>query len=348
MVRSDRLSHPCAMMFTGNRLLGLSAAPYYIYQNGYRAAWQPGLSGSFDQYAGFGCSLADGEVWYTLGYENAPWMFVDSHHILPRKQPEDNCFWINAGESVTVTLHCFDQPAEDEREIHRFLKWVYAFWHESPRRQCTVYETVRDIASAITRDAWIPASHCYSGFVFDKGSCYQTRLLPSISWTNGLSAAVPMLLSAYRLQNQQMRMQAVDCINHIVNGCINERNSLPFLAEQEGHWSNHGWWYDKQPVPGHASYLVGQSVYLVLKAYECEKTHGTERSDWLMFARQVIARTEQSRNTDGEYPYIFSEQTGTGLEYDSFSGAWCLAAAAYYSHLTGENKYLPGLLRSEK
>ena len=157
-----------------------------------------------------------------------------------------------------------------------------------------------------------------------------------------------MLMSARRLGDDTMRAQALDCIGHIVHSCVNSRNGLPFTAEQGGRWSNRGWWYDKQPVPGHASYLVGQSVYLVLKAYELEKACGTEHPDWLEFARNVIARTEQSRNSTGEYPYIFSEETGAGLEYDSFSGAWCLAAAAQYCRLTGERVYLPGLQESEK
>ena len=43
-----------------------------------------------------------------------------------------------------------------------------------------------------------------------------------------------------------------------------------------------------------------------------------------------------------------SEETGAGLEYDSFSGAWCMAAAAYYCHLTGEKKYLPALMDSQR
>ena len=348
MVRSDRLSHPCAMMFANGRILALSAAPYYVCRAGVREAWCPGRAGEFDQYAGFGCSLADCEVWYTLGYENAPWMFVDSHHILPRKPLDENCFRIARGETVVIPLRCFDLPAEDERDIHTVLKQVYALWHEPPRRRSSVYETVRDIASAIARDAWIPDAHCYSGFVFDRGTHFEDRLLPSLSWTNGLAAAVPMLLASRRLHRGEMRTQALDCISHIVATCINEKNGLPFTAEQDGRWSNRGWWYDKQPVPGHAAYLVGQGVYLVLKAYECEKACGTEHPDWLAFAGRIVARTEQGRNPDGEYPYIFSEQTGAGLEYDSFSGAWCLAAAALYSRLAGKETYLPGLLESEK
>ena len=348
MVRSDRLSHPCAMMFLDGRITGLAASPYYVRREGRREAWTPGITGAFEQYAGFGCSLEHGEVWYTLGYENAPWMFVDSHHIQPRKALGENCFSIRKGETFTVLLHSFDLPAEDEREIHSVLKWVYTRYHESPRTLRTVADTVREISAAIMKDAWVPENHCYTGFVFDRGDHYENRLLPSITWTNGLAAAVPMLLSSLHLENTEMRAQALECIDHIVKCSLNEKNDLPYLTEQDGVWSNRGWWFDKQHSPGHASYLVGQSVYLILKGYEQEKKRGTVHPDWLAFAARVIARTEQSRNQDGEYPYVFSEKTGSGLEYDSFSGSWCMAAAAYYCFLTGEMAYLTDLLRSEQ
>lgn len=268
--------------------------------------------------------------------------------ISSRAARRENCFSIRKGETFTVLLHGFDIPAEDEREIHSVLKWVYARYHESPRTLRSVPDTVREISCAIMKDAWVPENHCYTGFVFDRDDHYENRLLPSITWTNGLAAAVPMLLSALHLENAEMRSQALECIDHIVKYCINEKNDLPYLAEQDGIWSNRGWWFDKQHTPGHASYLVGQSVYLILKGYEAEKKRGTVHPDWLSFAARVIARTEKSRNQDGEYPYVFSEKTGSGLEYDSFSGAWCMAAAAYYCCLTGERAYLANLLRSEQ
>ena len=97
-----------------------------------------------------------------------------------------------------------------------------------------------------------------------------------------------------------MREQALDSIAHIVSTSINPANALPYTAENDGVWSNRGWWYDKQPTPGHAAYLVGQAVYLLLKAYEWEKRAGTIHDDWLEYAKDVIAVTEQSRNADGE------------------------------------------------
>ena len=288
-------------------------------------------------------------MWYTLGYENAPWFFLDSHQYSPRAPLGGNCFRLERGETVTVRLYRFDIPAEDERALHDALKWVYAQYHEPPRRLVSVQETVCEIASAICSDAWLPEHHTYSGFVFDRGDHFEYNSLPSISWTNGLSAAVPMLMASLRLKDEEMRRQALECIEDIVGHSVNDRSGLPYMVRQDGQWSNRGWWYDRQHTPGHAAYLVGQSVYLILKAYEWEKREcGINHDGWLAFAERVIARTEQSRNSDGEYPYILSEKTGAGLEYDSFSGAWCMAAAAYYSLLAGDRTYLNALMRSEE
>lgn len=348
MVRSDRLSYPVAMMYGEKRIIGLSASPYYLRTSEGRTPWKPGITGEFDQYTGFGCSMEDGEIWYTLGYENAPWLFIDSHKISPRAELKENSFGIKAGETISVKLHIFDIPAEDERSIHDILKKVYSIYHQEPRRASGLKDAVKDMATAIMTYAWMKDEHSYTCFVFDREDHFEYRLLPSISWTNGLSAAVPMLVSGHRLGIEEMRSQAIDCIDHIVHCSMNERNDLPYLVEQDGVWSNHGWWYEKQNTPGHVAYLVGQSVYLILKAYEWEKDNGTIHDDWMEFAKRVIARTEKSRNQDGEYPYVLSDKTGAGVEYDSFSGAWCMAAAAYYTYLTGDRSYMEDMLRSEK
>ena len=41
MVRSDRLSHPCAMMFLDGRITALAVSPYYVRREGRREAWEP-------------------------------------------------------------------------------------------------------------------------------------------------------------------------------------------------------------------------------------------------------------------------------------------------------------------
>ena len=347
--RADRLSHPCAFAFADGRITGLAAAPYYVMENEKIRPWEPSAQGEFRQFAGFGCSLEPGELIYTLGYENAPWMFVDSHHYLPRQPLGKNCFALYSGEAVEFSLYCFDYPSPDERGLYEAISWVYHRYHQAPRRLCSVRQTVADLAGAVSRDAWIAEKHTYSGFVFDRDGCPEYKILPSIAWTNGLASAEPMLQAALRLGRPDIRQQALDCVEHIVRHSVNPDSGLPYMAENEAGWNNRGWWYDRQPVPGHAAYLVGQCVYLVLRAFVWERDfQGVCHEGWLEFARSILSRTENARNGDGEYPYIFSEKTGAGLEYDSLSGAWCLAAAAYYAQVSGDHTRLPQLLCSER
>ena len=347
LTRADRLTHPVALAFTGSRVTGLCAAPYFVRAGGARRAWAPGTSGEWDQYAGFGCDLDAREVWYTLGYENAPWFFLDSHHIEPRAALGGNAFRLGAGEAVDFTMAAFDYPAEDPRAIGGAIRWAYRRFHEAPREGQSIPRVVGDIARAVSGDAWLEEKDAYAGFVFDWQHDDEVRLLPSIAWTNGLAVAVPMLQAAHRLGDGAMRAQALRCVGHIVETSLNPKNGLPFTAEADGAWGNRGWWYDRQPTPGHAAYLVGQALYYVLKAWALERRHGAEHPGWLTWVEGALAVTERARNGDGEYPYIFSEETGSGLCYDAMSGAWCLAAAAYHAALTGDRSRLPALLESE-
>ena len=347
MTRSDRLSHPVAFGYYDFCMQGLCGSPYLIRTPEGRKQWQPGLHGEFDQFTGFGCSLDPMEISYTLGYENAPWFFLDSHKYTPRAALGDNCLTLAADESLTITLYQFNLPAETERALQPALIKVYDLFHELPRRRTPLRQTASEMVTAIARDAWLPHKHSYACFVFDKGDHFEYRELPSISWTNGLSTATPMLQCAHRLGREDVRKQALECIDHIVSCSLNPDSGLPFMCEKEGgRWDNHGWWSHKQPVPGHAAYLVGQSCYLILKAYQLEKEHGVEHADWLAFVKGVLTITQMSRNSDGEYPYILSERTGAGLSYDSFSGCWLLAAAAKYARITGDDQWVSDLMQS--
>ena len=347
LTRSDRLTHPVALAFAGGRVTGIAAPPYFVRNGRRRLAWTPGAQGDFDQYAGFGCDIDRGALYYTLGYENAPWFFLDSHHFEPRAALDGNAFSLAAGEAVEFEAAVFDYPAADARAIDAALRRVYDRFHEPPREGLPAETAVADIAGAVARDAWLPRERAYAGFVFDWQHDHEVRRLPSISWTNGLSVAVPMLQAAHRLGRADMRAQAIACIDHIVNGSTNPKNGLPFTAEVDGVWGNRGWWYDRQGAPGHAGYLVGQALYYILKAWDLEKRRGAAHPEWLDFVSRALAVTERSKNADGEYPYVFSEDTGAGLSYDGMSGAWCLAAAAYHAALTGDGSRLGAMLESE-
>ncbi len=335
-VRADRLSHPAALVYSGGAVRGLSAKVRFSNSDKM-------------QYAGFGCDIERGCVYYTLGWENAPWLFVDSHTFVEREITEEQCVSFAAGEVMTAEIYVFDYAAERILEINGAMQAVYNIFHETPRDGVDFPSAVEMLAEAIDQHAWIQEDKAYSCFVFDYGKEYEYRLLPSISWTNGVSVAMPMLLAAHRLGKEAMRSHALAFIQRVVDSSMNEASGLPWESYSGSEWSNHGWWFDMLPVPGHTGYIAGQTMYGILKAYEAEKRFaGVEHSDWLEFVQRVLSRLETTCNSDGEFPYVVSEKTGAGLCYDSMSSAWCLAAAAYERLVTGKRSGMDALLHSEK
>lgn len=365
MVRGDRLSNPCALAFTGNRVMGLSASPYLVEDHaGDLQGWEPNVPGSstgaFVQYAGFGCDIGGDDrtpsVSVTIGYENAPWLFVSSGSVHDRAELDESCVTLHPGATVRLTVDVFDYAAEDERGIDIALEHTYRRFHQRPRSVGSPRQAVCDLSKAVDRDAWLAERTMYAGFVFDRPSTLADRIgdgdfdyqeLGSISWTNGMSIAGPMLASALRLHDDGMRERAVSCIDNIVAHSLNPASGLPFDAVNQGVWSNRGWWFERLPEAGHSSYLDGQATYYILDCYRMELEQGRHHDDWLAFVSRIIPVFERSRNGDDEYPYLFSERTGAGINYDSFAGAWCLAATAYWELLTGDRGYLDGLRKAE-
>lgn len=336
MVRADRLSHPVAMVYGDGHILGLCADPFVEAPSG-------------RQYTGFGCDIDQGCVYYTLGWENAPYFFVDSHHYYKREIGQDQYIALAPGESIRAKLRLIEKDADRITDVHAVVRAVYEMYHQPPRIGETLQNGVKMLSEAVDHDAWMENDQAYAGFVFDRGNHTEFRPLPSSSWTNGMAVAMPQLLSALRLHDEKIRTHALTFIQRLVDGSMNEKSGLPYTSYDASGWNDHGWWYDRQPVPGHAGYLVGQTLYGVLRAYEAEKTlAGVGHPDWLAFVQKALQRAELSCNSDGEYPYIFSPETGAGLCYDSMSGGWCLAAAVYERFLTGRREGLGALLKSEK
>lgn len=360
MVRSDRLSHPAAFLYLPvgkdrrcGHLYGLTASPWLVKKEGnLMQPGEPGQDGAaFGQFTGFSCSLDHLSVGYTLGYENAPWLFIQSHNIKDRAPlSEKNSILLPARASVCFSLRVYDLEASDVRILYSSEEEVYRLWHQTPRSGVSVPEAAEDLMLAVSRYAWLPKDRNYSGFVRENkdGSLSFNRIF-SISWTGGLSAAVPVLMAALRLGDETAHAQALSCIDNIVQNSQNPCSGLPFETwDAENGWSCRGWWYDGMHNGGHSGYLDGQTVYYILKAYELEKKFShREHRDWLSFARHVLQHLHAQRNSDGEYAYVLSEETGAGIEYDAMGSCWGLAAEALFARITGEDENLGDLKESE-
>lgn len=351
MMRSDRLSHPVALVYDSGKIIGLSASPYFICRNGMKRQWMPEYEDTFYQYGGYSCSLARSTVGYTLGYEDAPLMFVNAYNVREREPLSNNCFELELGEAVEFSMNIYQYDAKSELDINAAIQDVYYRYHQNPRRVNDVKTTVADLAKAVYQDAWLPEDLSYAGQVFEdkNNGGYKYNKILSLSWTNGMSVATPMLMVALRLDDEPMRQQAITCITNILECSMNVTSGLPYDACNDGKWCINGWWFDGVTTPGHSSYICGQALFYILKAYEYEKMiKNCIHDEWILYVRNVLKKVANSVNQDGEYPYILSEKNGIGIEYDSFGGAWCLAALAYYSWLTKDRAYLDSLKKSEK
>ena len=96
MIRGDRLSNPCALAVTRSRVVGVVSSPYLVDRgDGMLVGHEACDELPFVQYAGFSCMLPTpgivpcddhASVGVTIGYENAPWLFVSSTDI--RERPD--------------------------------------------------------------------------------------------------------------------------------------------------------------------------------------------------------------------------------------------------------------------
>jgi len=345
MTRSDRLAEPISLIYNRETVLGISASPV--------------ISGSqdvgFAQFGGFSCNINDqggASVGYTLGYENAPWLFVQTATVRDREPvSKKNSISLAAGGSFEFELTVYCYSGEDERAIYRAIEDCYRQYHESPRKidGMDPEKAVRMLSSAIRDYSWLENEHIYSGFVYDRADGFAYNRIPSLSWTNGLAVAVPMLLAANRLHDEKARSQSLTFIDDTVKNIYNPTSGLLYESTDNGQPTVRGWWYNGMHSGGHSAYINGQAVYYLLKAYRTEKDfHGTNHNDWLELAGKVVERVNRELNSDFEYPFSMSEKTGAGIEYDSMGGAWCLAASAMFELVTGEMSLLPNLLKSEQ
>ena len=361
MTRSDRLAEPVSLVYSEGRVWGIAAPPYWVQETGKAVpvSFEDGRkkpeNAPFLQYGGFSCNINDEgrvSVGYTLGFEDAPWLFVQTAKVLEREAVDDNnSFCIKAGETLEFPITIYDYTGEDERAIYKALAHVYERFHEEPR---TIHGMDEDkalslLGSAIRDNAWLEKENMYSGFVYDREEGPRFNKIGSLSWTNGLAVAVPVLFAANRLKDDRARSQSLAFIDSVIRNSFNSDSGLLYDAVEDGKWSVRGWWYSGMRNGGHSAYINGQAVYYILKAYISEKKErDIAHDDWISFVAPVIRKMNAGINADFEYPFSFSEDTGAGLEYDSMGGAWCLAATALYEYVTQDREYLDVLLKSEQ
>lgn len=354
MTRADRLAVPVSIIYDNGNIFGISASPYFMGDSSNRKPYAPydELEGILYKHNGFTCEIEESSCGFTIGYENAPFLFVETMTVRDReKLSKENTFELKSGEEITFEITVYEYAGESEQSVNRAIKHAYNKYHQSPRTidGMTEKKAVELLSGAIRDYAWLPDENMYTGFVYDKPDGNICNKIGSLSWTNGLAVATPMLMAANKLKDETSRTQALSFINNVLENAYNPASSLLFDAVEDGKWSAKGWWYTGMRNGGHSGYINGQAVYYILKAYLSEKSErGIVHDDWVNFVSPVIKQMNSQLDDSYEYPFAFSEETGDGIEYDSMGGVWCLAATALFVQITGTDEYNDILKKSEQ
>jgi hypothetical protein len=386
-MRSDQLTHPVAAMFTDHKIWGISGSPYMIEVDpltfwepcdslvhegftGKRSVVAQPFGKRCSVFNGFYCSIEkNAETGFTVGYLNYPGIYTSPWEYTRYNANQQGCISIPAGASIKFEVRVFSFKSEHEDGLGKVIENVYDLYHEKPlnKNESNIRETVTDICHAISKDAYSPTNNSYSLITMKPISTFmnnkykiKTGYTPAdydfnyeglIGWTNGAVVAVPLLQASYRLSDNTFRGQALKVIDEIVDKSLNPVTGIPFCTKIEGKWTNQGWWtpwiQSEGVKPGHSSYIIGQSLYYILKAYELEKAHGRVHTAWLTFVGKVIETVLKTQDRNGAFPRFWDEATGIGTEYDAFSGCWVSATMAYYIKLTSRRDLLPMVLKSE-
>ncbi len=367
-MRSDQLTHPVAVMFGDRRLLGISGSPYFTKADPI-AFWEPGIEG-FAGFNGFFCSVEkNAEIGFTVGYLNYPGIYTSPWEYAGYNAGKQGCISIPVGTSFKFNVKVFAFESDHEDGLGKVMENIYDLYHEKPlkKKQSGVEEIAADLCNAISKDAYSPFHNNYSLIMMKSmpGSMrniYEVKDIYNpdeyvlnneglIGWTNGVVIAVPLLQASYRLNDGSLQGQAMKVIDEIVYGSINPVTGIPYCTKIDGKWTNRGWWTpwieSEKVKTGHSSYIIGQSLYYILKAYELEKAHGIEHAAWLSFVGKIIDIVSKTQDEGGAFPRFWDEKTAAGTEYDAFSGCWVSAALAYYIKLTSRKDLLPIVRKSE-
>lgn len=349
-VRGDRLSHPIALAYADKCVFGISSSPYYGIENGKYIFWDNKQTTDIAGHNGFYCSIKGATtVGFTLGYENAPYNYILTPHYDKRTNSDDKSFKIDANSAMEFKLYIYCYEASCEYDISEAIENCYYRYHQSPRKRSLIKDAVKDIADAIFKDAYVPCRKNYATVIRHiKGEKVQEIDNLSIGWTGGAEIATPLLMASARLNDDNMRKQAIECIENIVHNSLNIHSGLPYDAyNTKKGWTEKGWWYSGLKVKGHSSYVVGQAVFYILKAFEVEKKYkDILHAEWLNFAEKVLDNILVTQIEKGDFPYIFSASDGKGIEFAGYAGCWCYAAMAYYTYLTNSKKYINAMLKA--
>jgi len=211
--------------------------------------------------------------------------------------------------------------------LHRFL---YAHWHQPPRRVAGWRRALADIARPLGQEAICPDTGFYYTVLPDSGAVAPvTQTL--IGFIGILQIAQPALEAARMLNDTALADTTAAMIDRVVREAPNPRTGFLFDGFDEGRWRGNYW------LPGepHTAYANGHASYFLARAALAEKARGVDRSPWRATAERIVRLAVKAQADDGHFPVALSTEDGSVIDMAGLSGAWFAAATALMAKITG-------------
>ena len=170
-----------------------------------------------------------------------------------------------------------------------------------------------------------------------------------------MQVAYPMLLASKF--NIGAKRCGLKFINHLVSEGMNENAGLFYESKHKNEWIVSGWWQKNLSVytkdgrkleEAHSAYLNGQACYYLLKSYQLASRGQWDAGEnaWLDVCKSILNKVIDDQRSDGAYPVYFDPSNGDPLYFESFQGAWFLAAISELYKVSRDEKYFDSLKKA--
>ncbi len=331
LVRADRSSHCLTSVISEDLTFAVGGRDRSVHDNG-EAAEKNGL--------GICCGNPH-RISFSLGFMNVPY----TYSVLPGRnfisRPEGFVNFDDGEAESEIFMFLFPTKTRHESASH-LLRASYSILHDKINDAGTVEEAVNAISEALVSYAYSKeAKNFYCTIESDNRIRLNKHKFPT-GWTGGLRTAYPLLLAGHQMSQPEWIDCARSVYSNIAENAVSPQSGLFFenYDSIKKEWDAKGWWYDAMEKPGHSGYINGQICHYLLLGYMYEREAGTEYKQWYESAKGVLDHVAEVQGNDGRFGYSYSEQDGTILDGDGFSGCWFTPAFASLYQITRDEKYL--------
>lgn len=339
--RADRSTHNAVLSLSKNLSLGIRINESTFCNND---QYYNGLgidTRNFDKYD---------RISVSIGYHHFPVQYKGKlkEHSYTEEQIISYINFIS-NQKYKTDGHIYFSTSSRRIEYEKIIKHFYYKIHQHPgNNSIKRNEAVKLLSDALLNGGY-DKNHGYFPTVVS-GKYEDTGCSGDSAWTGGMQVVYPLLRSGKF--NKKAKEFALNYISKFVKEAFNHNSGFFNESKENSIWNVSGWWkeflvlYTKnldKLEEAHSAYINGQAVTYILKSYQYAQENNCDAailSPWLSVCEKIINNVISQERYDGALGVYFDPKNGECVYYNSFQGAWFLAAIAELYKITNKEKYL--------